>query len=115
MFSVFAERVFGHRVTLHPVRAIVLAALVLVMSAGLVALGRWTAPTASTSASNVASVGDTCGPITPATTPPPGCQRVLREMRLGARATWPVGRSHPQSCRRQRVSACSSGSTSAPG
>ena len=95
MFSVFAERVVGHRVTLHPVRTIVVAALVLVISAGLVALGRWTAPTASTSVSNAAPVRNTCGPITPTTTPPQGCQQVLREMRLGARAAMACGTIAP--------------------
>ena len=83
MFS-FAERVFGHRVTLHPVRAIVLAALVLVISAGLVALAMWTVPTASTRASNAAPVREACGTIAPATMPTQGCQQVLTRMYLGA-------------------------------
>ena len=74
MFSVFAERVVGHRVTLHPVRTIVVAALVLVISAGLVALGRWTAPTAPTSASSASPIRNTCGPTTPTHRMPAGTQ-----------------------------------------
>ena len=91
MFSVFAERVVGHRVTLHPVRTIVVAALVLVISAGLVALGRWTAPTAPTSASSAAPVRNTCGP----TSPTHGCQQVLSEVHFGARADMACGTIAP--------------------
>jgi hypothetical protein len=95
MFSGIAERVFGHRVTLHPVRAIVFAALVLAAAAGLVALGRWTAPTAATRISNAALVGEACGTVAPATMPTRGCQQVLTRMYLGAPADVPCGTIAP--------------------
>lgn len=95
MFSVFAERVFGDRVTLHPVRAIVLAALVLAASAGLVALGGWTAPTAATGMSNAAPVREACGTIAPATMPTRGCRQALTRMYLGAPADVPCGTVAP--------------------
>ena len=78
-----AERAFGQRIVLRPVRAVVIAVALLGAAAALVGLGRWTAPAASNRVPTVAPLGDGCGTISPKAMPLPGCRQLLTNMYLG--------------------------------
>ena len=64
---------------------LVLLLLALVVAAGLVAIGRWTAPTMPTVPQpvSVAAAPEPCGTIAPRTMPSIACQRVLERIYLG--------------------------------
>ena len=64
---------------------LVLLLLALVVAAGLVAIGRWTAPTTPTVSRTVgvAAAPESCGTIAPGTMPSVACQRVLERIYLG--------------------------------
>jgi hypothetical protein len=75
----------------------VLFVLALAAAVGLVALGRWTAPTTTTVARtvNVAVAQEPCGTIAPTTMPSAACQRVLESIYLGVRSSEPCGTIAP--------------------
>src|SRR5262249_19667527 len=64
-------------------RRLALAVLALVLAAGLVAVGRWTAPTGSTAAPHAVPVTEACGVVSPAATPSTACRGVLERVYLG--------------------------------
>jgi hypothetical protein len=74
---------------------IVFAVLALAVAAGLVALGRWTAPAASTGVSRAEPVREACGTMAPTTMPTQGCRSLLTRMYLGAPADVPCGTMMP--------------------
>jgi hypothetical protein len=74
----------------------VLFVLTLAAAVGLVALGRWTAPTTTVARTvNVAVAEEPCGKIAPATMPSAACQRVLESIYLGVRSSEPCGTIAP--------------------
>ena len=78
-----AERAFGQHIILHPVRAVVVALVLLGAATALVGLGRWTAPAATNRVSTVAPLAEGCGTISPKAMPLPGCRQLLTNMYLG--------------------------------
>ena len=82
-----AHRLVGARKLFATRRRVVLFLLALAVAAGLVGVGRWTAPTASTAAPRIDSGGASCGTTTPVTMPSRACQRALERFYLRAPST----------------------------
>jgi hypothetical protein len=64
-------------------RKIALTLLGLVVAAGLVAAGRWTAPTTTMGAQPLARVAASCGTVGATVMPSPACRRALEQVYLG--------------------------------
>ena len=76
----------------------VLLVLALAAAAGLVAIGRWTAPTTATAARtvSVAVAPEPCGTIAAKTMPSAACQRMLEGIYLDVRSSEPCGTIAPK-------------------
>ena len=87
MFQAVADRITRTRSGADLKRWLLLGVAALIVAAGLVALGRWTAPsaekTAQVSAPRAQTSGYGPGSIDPAVMPPRGVQQTLEHIYLG--------------------------------